>query len=268
MTFSDLAHIDKRTAHNALERQRREGLNNKFQQLAHALPSLQTVCRPSKTMIVTKSLEFGNSVQREIQFQKQIQLLCKENDRLRKKAHKSSIQLRKKASAEKPRTTTPMIKGNLSPPPSPDGSPAKTKNQPDIRAMEQTVSPVAYSHALMPAEFSPVAPPPLLPGSSTTAVEILTSPLDEGCALENCGTPHGMQPYNTAPQSDNYFYHPQVTEPLLTQETPTSMAAYYYYDNSLVTASPSTAATTPSFPSFLPTTFVSPYMQNSGKLKV
>lgn len=57
---SDLAaNNDRRSAHNALERQRRENLNNKFQQLAHVLPSLQTVRRPSKTMIVAKSLEFG-----------------------------------------------------------------------------------------------------------------------------------------------------------------------------------------------------------------
>ncbi|KAI9319226.1 hypothetical protein BX666DRAFT_1439797 [Dichotomocladium elegans] len=57
--LNDLAHMDKRSAHNALERQRRETLNTKFQQLAHALPSLQSVRRPSKTVIVAKSLEFG-----------------------------------------------------------------------------------------------------------------------------------------------------------------------------------------------------------------
>lgn len=54
-----MAAFDKRSAHNALERQRREGLNTKFQQLAHALPELQNVKRPSKSMIVAKSLEFG-----------------------------------------------------------------------------------------------------------------------------------------------------------------------------------------------------------------
>lgn len=57
--LNELAHLDKRSAHNALERQRRENLNTKFQQLAHALPSLQSVRRPSKTVIVAKSLEFG-----------------------------------------------------------------------------------------------------------------------------------------------------------------------------------------------------------------
>jgi hypothetical protein len=55
------ANNDRRSAHNALERQRREHLNNKFQQLALALPSLQSVRRPSKTMIVAKSLEFGKT---------------------------------------------------------------------------------------------------------------------------------------------------------------------------------------------------------------
>lgn len=55
----DMAYIEKRTAHNALERQRREGLNSKFQELAHVLPALQQIRRPSKSMIVAKSLEFG-----------------------------------------------------------------------------------------------------------------------------------------------------------------------------------------------------------------
>jgi hypothetical protein len=54
-----LTYLEKRSAHNALERQRREGLNSKFQELAHVLPSLQQVKRPSKSMIVAKSLEFG-----------------------------------------------------------------------------------------------------------------------------------------------------------------------------------------------------------------
>lgn len=59
LLFSEAALADRRSAHNALERQRRENLNIKFQELAHALPSLQSVRRPSKTMIVAKSLEFG-----------------------------------------------------------------------------------------------------------------------------------------------------------------------------------------------------------------
>ncbi|KAG0166249.1 hypothetical protein DFQ28_007491 [Apophysomyces sp. BC1034] len=92
------SHIDRRSAHNALERQRRENLNSKFQQLAHVLPALQTVRRPSKTMIVAKSLEFvSSSLRRETDYRTQIQELRKENELLRKKARASSLSLKKTA---------------------------------------------------------------------------------------------------------------------------------------------------------------------------
>ncbi|KAI9283498.1 hypothetical protein BC943DRAFT_327775 [Umbelopsis sp. AD052] len=75
--------FDKRTAHNALERQRRENLNTKFQELAHTLPGLQTVRRPSKSMIVSKSLEFVSQAKyREMRFQYQISQLCKQQQKL------------------------------------------------------------------------------------------------------------------------------------------------------------------------------------------
>ncbi|CAO3693443.1 unnamed protein product [Rhizopus stolonifer] len=92
MTFSpmvnksqekDLAYLEKRSAHNALERQRREGLNSKFQELAHVLPALQQVKRPSKSTIVAKSLEFVSSAaQREVDFQEELSALREENMRL------------------------------------------------------------------------------------------------------------------------------------------------------------------------------------------
>lgn len=59
MVYSETALEDRRSAHNALERQRREHLNAKFQELARTLPSLQSVSRPSKSMIVSKSLDYG-----------------------------------------------------------------------------------------------------------------------------------------------------------------------------------------------------------------
>ncbi|KAI8987188.1 hypothetical protein BDB01DRAFT_784950 [Pilobolus umbonatus] len=92
---SDLsAHNDRRSAHNALERQRREHLNIKFQQLAHALPSLQTVRRPSKTMIVSKSLEFvSSSLKRENNFMTEIQKLRKENEELKEQAEAAQQKL-------------------------------------------------------------------------------------------------------------------------------------------------------------------------------
>ncbi|KAI8875587.1 hypothetical protein K501DRAFT_233464 [Backusella circina FSU 941] len=96
------ANNDRRSAHNALERQRREHLNNKFQQLALALPSLQSVRRPSKTMIVAKSLEFvSSSLQRESKFISEIQKLRKENEKLRKQAGLSSSNLKNKKDAKK-----------------------------------------------------------------------------------------------------------------------------------------------------------------------
>ncbi|KAI9311961.1 hypothetical protein BX666DRAFT_881282 [Dichotomocladium elegans] len=78
---------DRRSAHNALERQRREHLNTKFQELAHTLPSLQNTRRPSKTMIVTKSLEYvSESIHRESNYKKQIRKLRQLNESLRHQA--------------------------------------------------------------------------------------------------------------------------------------------------------------------------------------
>ncbi|KAI8880345.1 hypothetical protein K501DRAFT_275681 [Backusella circina FSU 941] len=91
----DISHIEKRTAHNALERQRREGLNTKFQELAHVLPSLQQIRRPSKSMIVTKSLEFvSNALARESQYKDQLKDLRKENEQLRRQASVASKRLK------------------------------------------------------------------------------------------------------------------------------------------------------------------------------
>ncbi|ORZ14703.1 hypothetical protein BCR42DRAFT_417500 [Absidia repens] len=85
-------HLDRRCAHNALERQRRETLNSKFQELAHALPALQTVRRPSKTMIVAKSLDYvTKSIQREKNYVNQIRDLRKQNELLRKQAKASKV---------------------------------------------------------------------------------------------------------------------------------------------------------------------------------
>ncbi|KAJ8660242.1 hypothetical protein O0I10_004102 [Lichtheimia ornata] len=83
----DAALADRRSAHNALERQRREHLNTKFQELAHALPSLQNIRRPSKTMIVSKSLDFvAASIHRETSYMAEILQLRRQNERLRKQA--------------------------------------------------------------------------------------------------------------------------------------------------------------------------------------
>ncbi|KAI9025281.1 hypothetical protein CLU79DRAFT_744861 [Phycomyces nitens] len=99
MAMDESSQSEKRTAHNALERQRRENLNTKFQQLAHALPTLQTERRPSKTMIVARSLDFvSTTIQRESNFKAEIMELRKENERLRKQARMASQALSKKSS--------------------------------------------------------------------------------------------------------------------------------------------------------------------------
>ncbi|KAK4508894.1 uncharacterized protein ATC70_013517 [Mucor velutinosus] len=111
------AHNDRRSAHNALERQRREHLNVKFQQLAHALPSLQTVRRPSKTMIVAKSLEFvSSSLKRETTYTSEIQKLRLENEKLRKQAEASSNQLKKQI-ADQDSTSTESDLSSTTPSP-------------------------------------------------------------------------------------------------------------------------------------------------------
>ena len=48
----------RRANHNATERQRRETLNVRFQELAQRVPSLKDVRKPSKSQIVTKSLDY------------------------------------------------------------------------------------------------------------------------------------------------------------------------------------------------------------------
>jgi hypothetical protein len=53
---------EKRAEHNATERARREGLNTRFQQLAHLLPNLQHDTRPSKGTIIERTLEFGRFI--------------------------------------------------------------------------------------------------------------------------------------------------------------------------------------------------------------
>ncbi|CAO3588480.1 unnamed protein product [Absidia cylindrospora] len=118
---------DKRSAHNALERQRREGLNKKFQQLAHVLPGLQSVRRPSKSMIVAKSLEFvSKSVQRDSSYQNKIKQLRKEYQTLRKHTQQQQ-QRSKKITAPPPLLLTRNNKKRAH---REDTSPSKRQKQP------------------------------------------------------------------------------------------------------------------------------------------
>ncbi|RCI02928.1 hypothetical protein CU098_004979, partial [Rhizopus stolonifer] len=109
----DIAYIEKRTAHNALERQRREGLNSKFQELAHVLPALQQIRRPSKSMIVAKSLEFvSNAQERESEYQEQLRTLRKENEQLMRQA--SLSRKRNKKQERKSKSPSPKQQEEVS----------------------------------------------------------------------------------------------------------------------------------------------------------
>ncbi|KAJ3123358.1 hypothetical protein HK098_002000 [Nowakowskiella sp. JEL0407] len=55
---------EKRATHNATERARREMLNIKFQELANSIPALLNVRKPSKSVIVQKSLEHVEEMHR------------------------------------------------------------------------------------------------------------------------------------------------------------------------------------------------------------
>ncbi|KAI7875290.1 hypothetical protein K492DRAFT_183009 [Lichtheimia hyalospora FSU 10163] len=80
---------ERRAEHNAIERARRENLNSKFQQLAHALPNLQNDRRPSKGTIIERTLDYVRSTMaKEEHYQYQIRVLLKENRRMKRQLKK------------------------------------------------------------------------------------------------------------------------------------------------------------------------------------
>jgi len=77
---------ERRATHNAVERARRESLNGRFMELASALPSMAAVKRPSKSVIVAKSLEYVYATEdRERVLRAENASLRKEVDELRAK---------------------------------------------------------------------------------------------------------------------------------------------------------------------------------------
>ncbi|KAI8069467.1 hypothetical protein BC940DRAFT_318314 [Gongronella butleri] len=82
--IAPMPRIDKRAEHNAIERARREGLNARFQQLAHLLPNIQHDQRPSKGHIIEQAMAFTREcIQNEEKYRIQIEELQKENNKLR-----------------------------------------------------------------------------------------------------------------------------------------------------------------------------------------
>lgn len=77
-------HAEKRANHNAIERARRETLNIRFLELAQSIPSLVHVRKPSKSVIVSRSIEFiTESRQRMDVKTRSLHLLRQQNDELK-----------------------------------------------------------------------------------------------------------------------------------------------------------------------------------------
>lgn len=82
----------KRANHNATERARRESLNSRFLELAVALPSLSSARRPSKSLIIQRSLEYVRESLAEAEQRKlEIQKLRKENLTLRNELNRMHL---------------------------------------------------------------------------------------------------------------------------------------------------------------------------------
>ncbi|KAJ2864919.1 hypothetical protein GGI22_001612, partial [Coemansia erecta] len=87
-------HAQRRATHNAIERARRESLNGQFQDLASAVPALNSVRRPSKATIVEKSLEHIKSFRSKIEARDQcISRLQMRNLALHDEVNRLRIQL-------------------------------------------------------------------------------------------------------------------------------------------------------------------------------
>ncbi|CDR99379.1 hypothetical protein [Sporisorium scitamineum] len=80
---------ERRATHNAIERARRESLNGRFLQLAALLPAISDVRRPSKSLIVNKSLDFvADAMTRESIYRLKIDNMRQENMQLRQQLNK------------------------------------------------------------------------------------------------------------------------------------------------------------------------------------
>ncbi|CAG8673765.1 16029_t:CDS:2, partial [Acaulospora morrowiae] len=119
---------ERRANHNAVERARRECLNTKFQELAHALPSLAQVRRPSKSIIVQKSLDFIYTArQKDELHDKEMRSIRSENESLREEINKlrEELGLDPLPPREEPKPTTSQTD---------DAKEDANKNTPEIKA--------------------------------------------------------------------------------------------------------------------------------------
>jgi len=119
---------EKRANHNAIERARRDSLNTRFQDIADCIPQLRDLKKPSKSIIMHKTLEYVKVSQKKHDHNnKEIAQLKKENERLRQEAKLLKAALMKLSPteleslgltehAQSPLPTTPPQEGLLSNP--------------------------------------------------------------------------------------------------------------------------------------------------------
>ncbi|KAE8229777.1 hypothetical protein CF326_g5245 [Tilletia indica] len=80
--------IKKREVHNAIERDRRNRLNDRFLDLAAKLPATASVRRPSKNLVISKSIQFVNdALQQEIVYRGMIEQLFRDNVAMREEVN-------------------------------------------------------------------------------------------------------------------------------------------------------------------------------------
>ncbi|KAL7324785.1 hypothetical protein PS15p_209926 [Mucor circinelloides] len=229
------AHNDRRSAHNALERQRREHLNVKFQQLAHALPSLQTVRRPSKTMIVAKSLEFvSSSLKRETTYTSEIQKLRLENEKLRKQAEASSNQLKKQLADQDAKLTETDSSATPSPKKAADNNDDNASETSTLIAKEEEeevkITRKRKASAVSDPQLSPPPTPEAMRGNNKHHPVVIATPVG-----------HQQKKKKMVKQTKTL----PVTSTPITTTTTTTAAAAAAANTTIVATVPSTMATIP-----------------------
>jgi Helix-loop-helix DNA-binding domain len=83
------SHAEKRANHNAIERARRESLNIRFLELAQSIPSLVHVRKPSKSIIVSRSIEYISETKQRLEIKtRSLDLLRSQNEEFKQEINR------------------------------------------------------------------------------------------------------------------------------------------------------------------------------------
>jgi hypothetical protein len=90
------SHAEKRANHNAIERARRETLNLRFLELASSIPSLAHVRKPSKSVIVTRSIEYIQETKQRLEVKsRSLSLIRQQNEELKEEINRLRAEMGK-----------------------------------------------------------------------------------------------------------------------------------------------------------------------------